>query len=70
MVVDEPVDEAQLLDAAGDLLHNFPGYARIKRLHIETEPWSERGGLMTATLKLRRRALHEKYDEIIATFYE
>ena len=70
VVVDEPMDEAQLLDAACDLLHNFPGYARIKRLHIETEPWSERGGLMTATLKLRRRALHEKYDEIIAAFYE
>ena len=70
VVADEPVDEDQLLDAAGDLLHNFPGYARIKRLHIETEPWSERGGLMTATLKLRRRALHEKYDEIIAAFYE
>lgn len=70
VVVDEPVDEAQLLDAVGDLLHDFPGYARIKRLHIETEPWSERGGLMTATLKLRRRALHEKYDGVIAEFYE
>lgn len=69
VVVDEPVDEAQLLDATGDLLHNFPGYARIKRLHIETEPWSERDGLMTATLKLRRRALHEKYDEIVSAFY-
>ena len=69
VVVEEPADEAQLLDSTGDLLHDFPGYAHIKRLHIETEPWSEQDGLLTATLKLRRRALHEKYDKIISAFY-
>lgn len=69
VVVEELVDEDQLLDSVGDLLHDFPGYARIKRLHVETEPWSEQNGFLTATLKLRRRALHEKYDEIISAFY-
>ena len=69
VVVEEPADEGQLLDSIDSLLHDFPGYARIKRLHVETEPWSEQNGFLTATLKLRRRALHEKYDEVISTFY-
>ena len=69
IVVEEPVGEDQLLGSAGDLLHDFPGYARIKRVHVETEPWSEQNGFLTATLKLRRRALQEKYDEIISAFY-
>ena len=70
VVVEEPVDEDQLLESMDDLLQDFPGYARVKRLHVETEPWGERDGLLTATLKLRRRTLHEKYDEIISAFYE
>ncbi len=70
VVVEEPVDEDQLLDSVGGLLHDFPGYAHIKRLHVETEPWTEHNGFLTATLKLRRRALHEKYDKVISAFYK
>ena len=69
VVVEEPVGEEELLDSVGGLLQDFPGYASIKRLHVETEPWSERNGFLTATLKLRRRALHEKYDRVISAFY-
>lgn len=69
VVVEEPVGEDQLLESVDGLLHDFPGYARIKRLHVETEPWSEQNGFLTATLKLRRRALREKYDAVISTFY-
>ena len=70
VVVDEPVSEDDLLDSMGGLLQDFPGYARIRRLHVETEPWSEREGLLTATLKLRRDALHVKYDRVISAFYD
>ncbi len=70
VVVEEPVDEERLLDSVGGLLADFPGYARIKRLHVETEPWSERDGLLTSTLKLRRHALEEKYEKIVSAFYE
>ena len=69
VVVEEPVDEGQLLDSIDSLLHDFPGYAHIRRLHVEPEPWTEQNGFLTATLKLRRRALHEKYDEIVSAFY-
>ena len=70
VVVEEPASEEQLLRSVADLLRDFPGYADIKRLHVETEPWIEQDGFLTATLKLRRRALHEKYDKIITAFYD
>ena len=70
VVVEKPVEESQLLDSVGALLRDFPGYARIKRLHVETEPWSERNGFLTATLKLRRRALEKKYEDVVSAFYE
>lgn len=69
VVVRKQTDEAQLLDSIGDLLRDFPGYAQIRHLHMETEPWSEQNGLLTATLKLHRRALEEKYTEVVSAFY-
>jgi len=48
---------------------DFPGYARIRKMHITTEPWTVESGLMTPTLKLRRRKITEKFANEIEKLY-
>jgi len=47
----------------------FPGYAKIRLVHIETEPWTVESGLMTPTLKKKRPKLLEKYADAIDAIY-
>ncbi len=35
-------------------LKDFPGYAKIRQVHLSLEPWSVEEGLMTPTLKMKR----------------
>ena len=63
------VGAAELLADCPRLLRGFPAHARIGRLHVETEPWSPDNGCLTATLKLRRAALAEKYRAELEAFY-
>ena len=51
-------------------LKDFPGYAKIRVLHIEREPWTVEEGLMTPTLKKKRPKLLVKYKETIDALYE
>lgn len=54
------------VDAA---LHAFPGYARIRAVHLTLEEWTEANGLLTATQKTRRGQLLERYREPIDAAY-
>lgn len=47
----------------------FPGYAKIRLVHIETEAWTVESGLMTPTLKKKRPKLLEKYADAIDAMY-
>ncbi len=69
VVMKSPVSERKLRTKAKWLLRNFPSYARIRRFHVEREPWTVRNGLLTPSLKLCRPALRSKYQTIIAAFY-
>ena len=55
---------------SSDLLHAFPGYARLRRVHLTLEEWTETNGLLTATHKLRRSQCLERYRAAIERFYE
>ena len=48
------VEQALLAEIARRIAR-FPGYARIRRVHATLSPWGVQEGLITATLKLRRR---------------
>ncbi len=37
-----------------ELLHDFPGYARIRRVYLTLEPWTVENGLLTPTMKIKR----------------
>lgn len=51
-------------------LSAFPKYARIRRVHALREPWTLENGLMTPTLKIRRKVLLQRYAGPIRAFYD
>ena len=65
----KPVEQA-LLERIAPRLSHLPGYARIRRVHAVRTPWKVQDGLMTATLKLRRKQLLERYAAEIEKLYE
>ena len=46
------------------LLHDFPAYARIRRITLTLEPWTTENDLMTPTMKIKRPKViaHHKGD--------
>ena len=59
-----------LLKRMRDLMHDFPGYAKIRRLHLSLEPWDVESGLLTPTLKLRRDQVLERFQQQMKALYE
>ncbi len=61
--------EDWLLERLRPLMHDFPGYARLARVAINDETWTVENGLLTPTLKLKRRAVLERYRAEIEALY-
>jgi long-chain acyl-CoA synthetase len=65
----DPRAERAVLARAETALHAFPGYARLRRVHLTLEEWTEGNGLLTATQKARRQQLQERYRDAIEAMY-
>ncbi|MCB1801147.1 MAG: long-chain fatty acid--CoA ligase [Gammaproteobacteria bacterium] len=50
-------------------LKDFPGYAKIRQVHLSLEPWTVEDGLVTPTLKVKRNKVLERYGEDVAAMY-
>jgi long-chain acyl-CoA synthetase len=50
-------------------LHDFPGYARVRRAILTLDPWTVENGLLTATLKLKRALVLERFAAEIEALY-
>ena len=50
-------------------LHEFPGYAKIRRVILTLEPWTVDNGLITPTLKVKRNKVIEHFHESIDILY-
>jgi long-chain acyl-CoA synthetase len=66
----DPRVEEQVLQRIAEQLREFPGYAKVRRVSLSLEPWSVENGLQTATLKLKRARVFERYEKEITQFYE
>ena len=70
----ESLDDEQLhrkvLSMIREQLHEFPGYAKIRRVRLLLEPWTVECGLMTPTLKLKRAKILEQHARDIECLYE
>lgn len=60
---------ARLLKQVQVQLHDFPGYAKIRRLALFLEPWTVENGLQTPTLKLKRGLVLERFAEAVEALY-
>ena len=65
--------EPKVLSAVGlrikQALKGFPGYAKIRQLHLSLEPWTIDGGLITPTLKVKRAKVLERYAAEVEAMY-
>ncbi|MCC7182381.1 MAG: long-chain fatty acid--CoA ligase [Rhodocyclaceae bacterium] len=50
-------------------LHDFPGYARIRRVVATREEWTVANGLLTPTLKIKRPQVQQHYADAIEAMY-
>jgi len=50
-------------------LKHFPGYAQVRRVHLELKPWTVDDGLLTPTLKLRRSQVLDRYRAEVEALY-
>ncbi len=58
-----------VLSRLRELLHDFPGYAKIRRIHLTLEPWTVDNGMSTPTMKIKRNKVIEHYADKIEAFY-
>ncbi len=65
----ETVEQA-ILQRVEQQLISFPGFAWIKRVTPTLAPWTIEAGLMTPTLKLRRRDIIASMDKDIRMMYD
>jgi long-chain acyl-CoA synthetase len=66
---DTRVEQAVLKLISG-LIKEFPGYAKVRRVLLSTEPWSIENGLMTPTLKLKRANVAVRFANQIEQLYK
>jgi len=52
------------------LLHNFPGYAKIRRVILTLEPWTIENELLTPTLKNKRNNIITLFKKNIEDIYK
>jgi len=61
----------QMVDDAFKVVNQeMPSYATIKKFEIVPEPFTVETGELTASLKVKRKAVEKKYKDVLDSFYE
>jgi len=50
-------------------LKHFPGYAKVRRVHLTLAPWTVEEGLITPTLKVKRPKVLQRYADAVEAMY-
>ena len=59
----------ELVSRVGALCHDFPSYAKVRRVHLTLEPWSVDNGLITPTMKVKRNVVLERFAAEVEGMY-
>ncbi len=51
------------------VLHDFPGYAKVRKVILTLEPWTVENGILTPTLKVKRPKAIAMYKQAIDELY-
>lgn len=62
--------EKALVKRVAAMLKGFPGYAQVRRVCAQLEPWSIENELQTPTLKLKRNKILEHLADDVERIYE
>jgi long-chain acyl-CoA synthetase len=62
--------EKIILEQLGKCLHDFPGYAQIYHHRCCDEAWTVENGLLTPTMKMKRKEIFQRYANDIEQMYE
>jgi len=62
--------EETLLKRINEQLDNFPGYAKIVRISVLKEPWSIENGMVTPTMKLKRKTIYDRHADQLQQLYD
>jgi long-chain acyl-CoA synthetase len=65
----DPRIRARVQRAVDAVNAELPRFATVKRFAILPEDFTVAGGELTATMKLRRRAVEEKYRAVLDALY-
>ena len=68
-IVNNPVVQKRIMDEVEKYNEKFGSWEKIKRIELTPNVWSIDGGELTPTLKLKRKAVKEKYQELYAKIY-
>jgi long-chain acyl-CoA synthetase len=69
VAVTQETDEKKLIKRANEQLKDFPRYIRVRRVIVEREPWTIENGVLTPTMKLKRREILKRYQAQIERIY-
>ena len=62
--------EQQVLQRIAAQIKEFPGYAKVRRVLLLSEPWSIENGMLTPTLKLKRPHVAVRFAREIEQLYQ
>ncbi|TXT23026.1 MAG: long-chain acyl-CoA synthetase, partial [Gallionellaceae bacterium] len=66
---DTRIEHAVLERVAGQI-REFPGFAKVRRVLLLSEPWSIENGLLTPTLKIKRAQVVARFAKEIERLYQ
>ena len=61
--------EEIVLERVSAQIHEFPGYAQVRRAAVMPEPWTIENGLLTPTMKVKRAKVMETYQDAYQHIY-
>ncbi|MBI4937015.1 MAG: long-chain fatty acid--CoA ligase [Nitrosomonadales bacterium] len=62
--------EQAVLDRIAEQIKEFPGFAKVRRVLLLSEPWSIENGLLTPTLKIKRGQVVARFAKDIERLYQ
>jgi long-chain acyl-CoA synthetase len=61
---------AMVMRRIAALLHDFPSYAKIRKVFLTLEPWTIDNGLLTPTMKIKRAKVLEYLNNEVEALYK
>ncbi len=69
VLVGSPEVRALIADEIDRLSSDFKGYEKVRNFHIGQEDFTTENGMLTPTLKLKRRIVQKRYGDAIDSLY-